>query len=579
VKTDLARWKKRWSLMPAFFTPAEIDELRGRLAAFRPHHVFFCSFESRFAKSGGLARVAMNALPSLQGTGRFESVSLLSPFYPRLIDGAMLSSTGLAFDVAYDGRLVRAELLALEVPCQSPRAGSFAEYYLKADGFFDSGTAFSDPYLYVDNDPVGNEKVLRANALFFCRAAPAAIAAIGRTENAVLHLQEWQTALLSLTAKDAMLEGLLTSCGTIQTMHNPYDAFIPKADLRQLTTSTARQARIDRLPGDGLTAFQVGLQLVDAPVATVSESFAVDLTGDVLQTEYFSPHLQSIFLRDPVVGINNGPFVGFSDKFPRRDEHTLDEIVRIKCDVRRELLKVLDTHHPPDRFGELTYQGASILNLPDDVPIVLMSGRLDPLQKGYDILLQALERFALDEIKAVLTPMPLRASDLDFFHTVADACRGNVTVFPNRMEKGYVELQTGATFGVMPSIYEPFGAAIEYMVSGTVNVARSTGGLVDQVADGDNGFRFREPEDFYDLPRIRDFMATADRVELRKGNHWALDMAGTLYETLKEASALYRYRRHDYHATILRGFARARTFSWEENSAGYCDLYETIAIV
>ena len=569
MNTALASWQKNWSLAGALFAPEEIEELRRKLRTFQPKHIFFCSFESRFARSGGLAPVVMNSLPSLRDTGRFESVNLLSPFYPSLIDEARLSRPGTAFDVLYQDRIVRAELLA----------GTSGEYYVKAHGFFETRSAFPDPYLYVDDDPAGNERALRENALFFCRAAPVALRALKITKDAVLHLQEWQTALVSLTAKDAILSGLLGSCGTVQTIHNPYDAFFSKADLKRLTTQPQRHARIDRLPGDGLTAFQAGLQLVDAPVATVSRNFSRELTEDVLQTEYFSPHLQPVFRRHPIVGINNGPFVGFSDRFPRKEQHTLDEVAEIKSAMRRDLLNILDTYHPAKRFGELTYKGGSIVNLPDDIPILVMSGRLDPLQKGYDILLQALERFGIDEIKAVLTPLPVRAADLDFFHAVASARRGNVTVFPMRMDKGYLELQTGATFGVMPSIYEPFGAAIEYMVGGTPTIARHTGGLVDQVVNGENGFHFRERRRFYDLGRIRHFMATSHRVELRKSNEWALDMAGALYETLKQAATLYRDRRGDYHAAILRGFAKAQTFSWQRNAAEYSDIYEKIAVV
>jgi glycogen synthase len=173
--------------------------------------------------------------------------------------------------------------------------------------------------------------------------------------------------------------------------------------------------------------------------------------------------------------------------------------------------------------------------------------------------------------------MALRDSDLGFFREVAGKCRGNVTVFPMRMQRGYLELQTGATFGVMPSIYEPFGAAIEYMVNGTVNIARSAGGLVNQVVHGQNGFLFREKADFYDLARIRDFVVAGDNVQIRRANRWAVDMAEALYLTLKDAAALYREHRDDYYAMILRGFAKAASFSWEENAADYALVYQEIA--
>jgi len=134
--------------------------------------------ESRFARSGGLAAVAANTLPFLKETGRFESVSLLSPFYPHLMDRTNLSETGAVFAVPYGNGTVRAELLRLEVPYSKPRPGELSEYYLKAEGFFDATNALKDPYLYVENDPAGNDEALRENALFFCRAVPAALAAL-----------------------------------------------------------------------------------------------------------------------------------------------------------------------------------------------------------------------------------------------------------------------------------------------------------------------------------------------------------------------------------------------------------------
>jgi glycogen synthase len=573
---DLSAWTRNWALADVLFSAGEIARLRTRLVGLRPSHIVVCSFESRFAKSGGLAPVVMNAIPGLQATGRYDSVSLLSPFYPKLMDPAGFSPAG-HFDVLLGRRTIRTTLLQLDVAGRSPSAAGHSEFFVKADGFFESGAVLKDPYLYVEDDSSRNDRALLESALFFCAAVPGALRSMNRTRDVVLHLQEWQTTLASLTAKHAMLDEQLESCGTIQTMHNPYDAFVSKANLKALVTARSRHGRIDALPGTGLTAFQAGLQLVDAPVATVSEHFASELTGDPLQTQHFAPHLQPIFQRSPVVGINNGPFVPFSSKFPKRHAHTLDEIAAIKSEMRRALLTVLDSYAPSERFGALTWRGGSILGLPDDVPIVVMSGRLDPFQKGYDVLLRALRSFAADEIKAVLTPLPMRASDLDFFRETADACHGNVTVFPMRMEKGYLELQTGATFGVMPSLYEPFGAAIEYVVNGTPPIVRRTGGLADQVDHGVNGLCYRERQDNYDLPHIQEYIARSDRVQLRAGNPWATDMGDALRRTLLEGATLFRSRRADYHSMIVRGFEKARTFSWDKNSAEYSALFDTIA--
>jgi glycogen synthase len=95
-------------------------------------------------------------------------------------------------------------------------------------------------------------------------------------------------------------------------------------------------------------------------------------------------------------------------------------------------------------------------------------------------LLRAVEKFQEDEIKVILAPKPVRDSGLDYFYEASCKCRGNITVFPIHLEKGFQELQMGSTFGLMPSIYEPFGSAIEYLVNGTPAIFHDTGGLKSQ---------------------------------------------------------------------------------------------------
>ena len=334
-----------------------------------------------------------------------------------------------------------------------------------------------------------------------------------------------------------------------------------------------------RIPiGAGLTAYQIGLGLVDAPITTVSENFAKEFTTDILQKEHFAPHLQDVFNYNGVVGINNGMFIEFSREFPKKGRHTIAEVKKIKSGNRKALLNILDEYKPAERFGELTYNSESITTLPDSVPVFVMSGRLDPNQKGYDILLQAIERFNKDEIKVIMTPMPIRKSDLDYFYEVACKCKGNLTVFPNRMQKGFMELQMGSTYGVMPSIYEPFGAAVEYMANGTVNIGRATGGLVDQIENRKCGFLYKEAATFYKLNNIEDFVVSSDIAQIRKKNPWAQSMSEALYEVLRQAIDLYQNHPDDYYRLIINGFKKAASFTWDINAGKYYELYKKVRL-
>jgi glycogen synthase len=361
-------------------------------------------------------------------------------------------------------------------------------------------------------------------------------------------------------------------------MHNPFDSWISAEMLAKITDyKKIREDKNFKAKG-GFTAYQLGLQLIDAPVTTVSEHFAGELTSDLLQTDHFAPHLQEILKKSGVVGVNNGMFIKFPHDFSEKEEYTIDEVKEIKLAKRKALLDILDNYHPKERFGQLTYQYKSIRHLPDNVPILLMSGRLDPFQKGFDILLRAVEKFAKDEIKVILTPMPIKDSDLDYFYKVAwkQKCKGNVTVFPIRMEKGYQELQIGSTFGIMPSIYEPFGAAVEYMVNGTVNIARKTGGLVNQIQHKKNGFLYRESPEFYTLDNIKAFARVNNAVQKRGRNRWVKSMVDELYNAIKEAIDIYQNHADDYYRLIIEGFKQAGTFTWQRAAQAYFGIYEKV---
>lgn len=564
----LSQWKKDWTHMERFFRPDDISIIQDRLVGLEPEHTFFCSMENRDARSGGLAAVQKN-MPS----------DSISPFHSRIMDRARVSSTGIEYSVEWGNDRVRVEILQSE----SPNGDGFRELYIGAPGFFEAENPNSDPYVH--SDSARRDEFLLRDAMFFSKAVPAALSKLGFTKNIVLHLNEWQTALMSLTAKDAMLNGTLESIGTIQTMHNPFDSPVRVEDLEKLVSTPEMRGRITSKSDfwnaySAMTAYGIGLGLVDAPITTVSDSFAVEFTDDPIHTEYFAPHLQG-FLSKGVIGVNNGPFVPFSNQFPERGNHPIKEVAEIKLRNRNNLLEILEDYGPDERFGNLTYGGAPITFLPDDVPIFMMTGRLDPSQKGFDILLRALGKFEKGEVKTILTPLAVNKSDLDFFHQVAEELDGDLTVFPIRMEEGYMELQTGSTFGVMSSIYEAFGAAIEYMVNGTPVVARATGGLRNQVVHGSNGFLYLERAENYTLENIRSFFGHSSEVGKREGNEWSGDMVEALYQSLRIATNLYKNEdsREEYYKMILNGFKKAGEFEWKKARQQYFQVSKKIKVI
>ncbi len=572
---NLDSWKRDWRFMSVFFSGDEISAITKKLNNLKIHTVVFCSYENRFARSGGLSAVTTNILPYLKEINHIPRVILMTPFHSGAMNERHVRSTSKSFNVLYNNKSTKVEIFEYQWDYDDPVKGSLTEYYVKADGYFNARNNLHDPYTFDSDNYELNAAMQSVNSLFFCKAVPFALQELNIKKNIILHLHEWQTSLIAFTAKEAMLNGTLESCGTVQTMHNSYDSSISRGNLSSLI-DTSRKKKISGLSDKVLSAYQIGLQLIDAPVTTVSEHFAEELTSDRIQTKHFAPHLQHILKASGVFGINNGMFVDISREYPKGKNHTLQDIEKIKSRKRKALLRILTSYKPPGRFGDLTYGGRAISHLPDDIPILVMSGRLDPIQKGYSVFLRAIENFAEDEIKVILTPMPVNPDDLDYFYEIACKCKGNITVFPIRMKKGYYELQTGATFGIMPSIYEPFGAAVEYMANGTVNIGRATGGLVDQI-DAECGFLFKEDAVFYTRENMMDFMDTSHIIQMRKTNPWAQSMADNLSEVIRKAIHLYQHHREAYYQMIINGFKKAGQFNWEENVIKYHQVYTMIS--
>ena len=229
-------------------------------------------------------------------------------------------------------------------------------------------------------------------------------------------------------------------------------------------------------------------------------------------------------------------------------------------------------------------------------PIFVFFGRDDPRQKGYDVAAAAIEKIPKGKAKYIFTPIPgdEGLKGLAFLKRLARKRPGEVKVFPFRMERGYMELQKGASFLVMCSLYEPFGGATEGYVVGTPVVARATGGLVQQVCpypstcltdevrrvaspyhesfDAPSGFLFREPT----LKRNDviagwrkivecDYWPEGDRLTDRAGTLLFDQMVEQASQALLDAIDVYTQSQETYATMIHNGFKMLNRFSWDDS--------------
>lgn len=558
--------------------------------------IVFVAFESEFAPVGGLAAV-MKALPrhmARLATG--EEVFTITPLFKQITRchdrrWSSLEDTKRTYRVRFGG-----DYYSLRILRHVDEEG-FTTYLLDADEFFNAPCDCGNPPApetpcnpYITP---GHPEQLLQDALFFCAAIPKALVALGKTENLVLSLQDWQSAPAALTVKT---EPSIMSAACVLTLHNPYDTPMSNADVAKIFSRR-------QLPGS--TVLTTMLPFVDGPVCTVSENFAAELTDDPLHNTVYAPHLQEYFREKGVVGVNNGLFAALDfslEALEAAEKGDYAPLLAEKAERREALIAVLQSYQPQEAWGTLSGLDAF------EGPIFVLSGRDDPRQKGYDLAAAAVRRLKPGRAKFVFSPIPGAEGleGLRFLKDLAEERRGEVKVFPFRMEQGYGELQRGSTYMVMCSFYEPFGSATEGYAHGTPIVARAAGGLVQQVApcpggclsravldrvvrfharqSPPTGFLFREPDLPYEtlIEGWRAIVACdyepGERLTQRTGLQLFDAMVREATWAFEDAIDLYNHERHEYAQLILNGFDMLKVFSWKQAVREYQRVYDLVSV-
>ena len=145
---------------------------------------------------------------------------------------------------------------------------------------------------------------------------------------------------------------------------------------------------------------------------------------------------------------------------------------------------------------------SSLIDEAEHVPVICMTSRMVE-QKGYDMainaILQIIERYKNSPDKFPIFILG-GAGNKDLYYdlmTLKDNTKQMFRDFAKRIFvfRGYKDqfaysIQLAADFYMMPSYFEPCGLTqMEAMAKGTLPIATSTGGLVDTIADGVDGFR------------------------------------------------------------------------------------------
>lgn len=552
--------------------------------------IAFITYETPFAPGGGIAAVMAHLPQALQEVSDIPTF-VISPYHANIAKTTNQESRMVTIDsiqIPFDHELFDLDIKLLDEEINWIFLKPHVDIHL-APPFF---AGQRHPY---DVDTTDGQSILLRDSLFFGKAVSLSLLAISQTSTWAILMQDWEAATTSLALSDQTNKRF--SFSLYLTLHNSYDSGINDRDLVKIALDPRNH------PGD--TILECALPLTRDPVFTVSEQFAIDLSTEILQTEIMIPHIVSE-LTPRLLGVNNGAFVKNSipDKvYIPAQKGNYSPIHNWKTDNREHAFSAIDKLTPSEStpiWGDLQKFDRG------NAPWFVIAGRDDSRQKGYELACIAIDQFLQNNDQARFIFFPIPGDEglpgIQFIQELAYKYPERVLGFPFLFREGFFSVLRGATFGIMPSYYEPFGMANEYYLNGVGCIGRATGGITQQIipqrqvtsfspsvkrrtdrwhlqTSSPTGLLFREQDDIpnalEDWRKINaaDYEISSNksnRLQQRRKLRTIQNMANELKSCLEDATQLYLSKQDLYYEMLINGISYiTENFSWEHTARVY----------
>jgi len=557
-------------------------------------NIAFITYETPFAPGGGIAAV-MSHLPIAVQTASKIPTFVITPFHFNIKKTSQLEPEMKilsSFEVAFDQRNILVDILLLQKDVSwiflKPREKNPLRYH------FFSGQ--KHPY-DLSPDEMGNRPSLIKDALLFGSAASSSLKEISPECEWTILLQDWEAATTSLFLSSSDEDKNIPN--SYLTLHNSYDNGL---DQRMIEIAGLERA-IPRFD----TVLECAIPRVKDPIFTVSEQFALDLSNEIFQAEIMVPHIIGN-LTKRLYGVNNGPFVDLqipADIYQAGLEGDHSLFALWKDQNRKRALQLIDNLSPSKSepvWGNVAkFRHTSL-------PWFVMAGRDDSRQKGYELACLAVDQFLDNGGNACFIFLPIPGDEglpgIHFIRDLADKYPAFVLGFPFFFREGYLPTLRGATYGMMPSYYEPFGMANEFFLNGVSCLGRATGGIVQQIVPHRNvisfsdaaaeksnrwhkpgspptGFLFREPNEI--SGRLDDWLTLnradyavgdkkLDRLHQRKQLDLIKSMSEEMRKCIEDAVDLYVSEPELYFESTIHGASFiSENFLWKKSAKKYLE--------
>lgn len=354
----------------------------------------------------------------------------------------------------------------------------------------------------------------------------------------LVHLNDWHTSLVPLLWKiKQQTRSLEDRPAFLLTIHNmAYQGVVPIDLLDELgiTIDDAEELRWDAANND-IDILLQGLLHSDA-VSTVSPTYAQEIL-----TDQYSEGLGEILNRrkDALFGILNG--IDYTVWNPADDKH-------IACKYISENLTQ----------GKKANKNALQANvgLPEkDLPVIGFIGRIEPRQKGIDLIYEWLQTTVADQEATIANKFQfvlLGTGDKDWEEKLQALVGGNaqwLSINLTFSEELAHAMYAGSDFLLMPSKFEPCG--LPQMIAeryGTLPIVHGVGGLKDSVIDGHTGFVFTD----YSAASMQAKIAEALNI-CNTEQYWRMARAGMQTDFSWNASAKQYQKLYEKTAGFVKG--------------------------
>lgn len=464
-----------------------------------------------FFKFGGLGDVARSFPAALKDLG--VDVRIIIPFYKVVKLGRNRKKLLCRLQVIFAGRREKVEIYEVVHPLNNVPV-----YFLKNRKYLDIVNA-TDTFAFFDKAVVD---IVKSNSLDF--------------QPDVIHCNDHHTGMIPLLVKENKL-----NIKTIMTIHNlAYQGFTSKEVLDKLGIEHTKSRLIRwEIKSRQINFLMEGIIHADA-VTTVSPTYAREI-----MTEEFGMGLEELLRgkEGRIFGILNG--ISADTRYKYHGKLNTCEFVQRKSEFKNNFGEHLKFFLEKKRKNKLLLQRRLGLRATSKLPLSCFIGRLDPGQKGLDILHKMIRKVIDSEDNQFVI---LGSGNIDWqkrfewlykFYPKYISCNF-------KFDEGLAhEIYEASDFILIPSKFEPCGLIqMLGMYFGTIPIAHRTGGLADSIKTYYNGFLF----DRYSSVALRN--------------------------TYERAVEIWKKDRKKFEEMVVN--ALNTDFSWDLRAKEYRELYEKL---